>query len=208
MGNGVIDMEYHKRRADALRARFLRDWLRNLVGSMVLCWRRHTTELELNALDERALHDIGILRSDIQAVASGIYFRDESRRQRTRGKTTMSSPDPQRSRQFAERWIEAWNRHDLDAVLAHFHDDFEFSSPLIRQFAGETSSRLAGKEAVRAYWQAGLSRLPDLHFELVDVLAGIECLLILYRGHRGLAAEVFEFDANGKVRRGQALYAG
>lgn len=120
----------------------------------------------------------------------------------------MSSPDAQRSRQFAESWIEAWNRHDLDAVLAHFSDGFEFSSPFIRQFAGEASSRLVGKEAVRAYWQTGLSRLPDLHFELVDVLAGIECLLILYRGHRGLSAEVFEFDANGKVRRGQALYAG
>lgn len=107
---------------------------------------------------------------------------------------------------FARSWIDAWNAHDLDAVLAHYSDDFEFSSPLIRQFAGEASGRLRGKAAVRAYWQTGLSRLPDLHFELVDVLAGIDCLVILYRGHRGLSAEVFEFDANGQVRRGQALY--
>lgn len=208
IGNGAIDMGYYKRRAHALRSRFMCVWLRNLVCRMVRCWRPRTTEVELNALEEHALHDIGISRSDIPAIASGIYFRDESRRQRTRGKTTMTSLDTQRSRQFAERWIEAWNRHDLDAVLAHFSDDFEFSSPFIHQFAGEASSRLVGKEAVRAYWQTGLSRLPDLHFELVNVLAGIECLVILYRGHRGLSAEVFEFDANGQVRRGQALYAG
>lgn len=109
---------------------------------------------------------------------------------------------------FARSWIDAWNAHDLDAVLAHYSDDFEFSSPLIRQIAGEASGRLKGKKAVRAYWRAALARMPDLRFELVDVLAGIDGLLILYRGQRGLSAEVFEFDANGQVRRGQALYAG
>lgn len=108
---------------------------------------------------------------------------------------------------FARDWIDAWNAHDLDAVLAHYSDDFEFSSPFIREFAGEPSGKLTGKDAVRTYWQIGLSRLPDLHFELVDVLTGVDCLTILYRGHRGLSAEVFEFDANGQVRRGQALYA-
>lgn len=108
---------------------------------------------------------------------------------------------------FARSWIDAWNAHDLDAVLAHFCEDFAFSSPNILRITGEASGRLRGKAAVRAYWSAALARVPDLRFELVDVLAGIECLVILYRGHRGLSAEVFEFDANGQVRRGQALYA-
>lgn len=111
-------------------------------------------------------------------------------------------------KEFALGWIDAWNAHDLDAVLAHYRDDFEFSSPLIREFAGEPSGQLVGKDAVRAYWQLGLSRLPDLHFEFVDVLAGIDSLVILYRGHRGLTAEYFEFDAEDMVRRGRALYPG
>jgi uncharacterized protein YjiS (DUF1127 family)/ketosteroid isomerase-like protein len=232
VGNGSIDIGYYARRAHALRSRFMRAWLRNLVRRMVRYWQRHMAEAELDALDDRALHDIGISRSDIPAIASKFYFRDESRRQRGRsvsapmeeqarwpttafdahqrrkGKATMSSLDTQRPRQFAESWIGAWNRHDLDAVLAHYSDDFEFSSPLISQFAGEASGRLRGKAAMLAYWQTGLSSLPDLRFELVDVLAGVDGLLILYRGHRGLSAEVFEFDANGQARRGQALYAG
>jgi ketosteroid isomerase-like protein len=119
----------------------------------------------------------------------------------------MTSLSPQRAREFAEGWIAAWNAHDLDAVLAHFRDDFEFSSPLISQFAKEASGRLKGKDAVRAYWRVGLVRLPTLHFELVDVLVGVDTLLILYRGHRGLSAEVFEFDAGGLAARGRALYA-
>jgi hypothetical protein len=36
----------------------------------------------LNALDERALRDIGIVRSDIASVASGAYSRDDTRRRR------------------------------------------------------------------------------------------------------------------------------
>jgi len=119
----------------------------------------------------------------------------------------MTSLAPQQPREFAESWIDAWNRHDLDAVLSHFCDDFQFSSPLVRQIAGDPSGQLVGKEAVRAYWQAGLSLLPDLHFDLVDVLVGVDCLTILYQGHRGLAAEVFNFGADGRAVRGQALYA-
>jgi ketosteroid isomerase-like protein len=30
---------------------------------------------------------------------------------------------------FAEEWSAAWNRRDVDAVLAHFHDDVVFTSP-------------------------------------------------------------------------------
>lgn len=231
--NGAIDFGYYAPRAQALRSRFMRVWLRDLLRRLTRLWQRRSKAADLHALDDRALHDIGICRGDIPAIASGLFIQDESRRQRGRvdraavqasgsaggapcrglankGKEnmTMTPLDAHHTRQFAENWIDAWNARDLDAVLVHYSDDFEFSSPLISAFAGEGSGRLKGKEAVRTYWQRGLSRLPDLHFELVDVLAGINGLLILYRGHRGLSAEVFEFDATGQVRRGQALYAG
>lgn len=39
--------------------------------------------------------------------------------------------------QFAADWIDAWNAHDLDRVLAHYSDDFEMSSPVIVQIAGD-----------------------------------------------------------------------
>lgn len=119
----------------------------------------------------------------------------------------MPIPPPAAARAFAEGWIDAWNAHDLDAVLAHYSDDFEFSSPLVIQVAGEPTGTLKGKAAVEAYWRAALAGVPTLRFDLVDVLAGVDCLTILYRGHRGLAAELFELDANGRAVRGRALYA-
>jgi hypothetical protein len=119
----------------------------------------------------------------------------------------MPTLTPDFARQFAQEWIAAWNAHDLDAVLAHYRDDFEFASPYIVQIAGEPSGVLVGKAAVRAYWSAALARIPDLRFELVDVLAGVDALTIYYRGHRGMAAEVFLLDDEGWVARSIATYA-
>lgn len=108
---------------------------------------------------------------------------------------------------FADEWIAAWNSHDVERVLSHYCDDFEFSSPVIITVAGEVSGRLKGKTAVGAYWTKALQMIPHLHFELHHVLVGIDNLVILYQGHRGRVAEVFFFDGNSKVCRAHACYA-
>jgi ketosteroid isomerase-like protein len=108
---------------------------------------------------------------------------------------------------FAADWIAAWNRHDLDAILAHYADDFEMRSPLIASIAGEPSGVLRGKAAVGAYWAAALVRMPDLRFALSGVFVGVDSLVIHYQGARGPAAEMFEFGADGKVIRAAAHYA-
>lgn len=115
--------------------------------------------------------------------------------------------EPATARRFAEQWIDAWNRHDLDAVLAHYAEGFEFSSPLIVDIAGEPGGILRGKDAVRGYWAQGLARIPELRFELMDVLTGIDRIVLYYRGHRGMVAESLEFDPDGRVVRAAACYA-
>ena len=111
------------------------------------------------------------------------------------------------SSQFARDWIEAWNSHDLDRVLAHYGEDFEMRSPFIAAFAGEPTGCLRGKPAVRRYWETALERVPDLRFELLEVFSGVHSLVIRYRGHNGPVAEVFRFDPSGKVISASAHYA-
>ncbi|MEA3219547.1 nuclear transport factor 2 family protein [Immundisolibacter sp.] len=115
--------------------------------------------------------------------------------------------DPDFAHRFAAEWIDAWNRHDLDAILAHYADDLTMSSPLIAQLAGEPSGRLRGKPAVGAYWATALQRMPDLRFTLIDVFVGVDSLLLHYQGARGPAAEWFEFGPDGQVIRAAAHYA-
>jgi ketosteroid isomerase-like protein len=107
---------------------------------------------------------------------------------------------------FAHEWIDAWNNHDLNRILSHYTDTFEMSSPYITQIAGEPSGVLKGKAAVTAYWATALERMPTLRFELHSTLVGTESLVIYYRGVRGMAAEVFFFDPQGKVTRSCAHY--
>jgi ketosteroid isomerase-like protein len=108
---------------------------------------------------------------------------------------------------FAHEWIAAWNRHDLEAVLSHYSNDFEMSSPYIARIARQPSGTLKGKEAVRSYWAAALEVIPDLHFDLAQTLVGVNSITLYYRGARGMAAEVFHFDADGIVVRASAHYA-
>jgi hypothetical protein len=108
---------------------------------------------------------------------------------------------------FADEWIAAWNAHDLERILAHYAEDFEMASPIIAQIMGEATGTLRGKAKVGEYWAKALALRPDLHFDLEHVLAGAASVTILYRGHRGLSAEVFWFDRDGKVSRAAAHYA-
>lgn len=109
---------------------------------------------------------------------------------------------------FATEWIESWNAHDVDRVLSHYAEDFEMSSPVIFQVAGEPSGTLKGKAAVGAYWRRALDLVPDLQFELLSVLAGVSSITLYYKGARGrLAAEVFHFGSDQKVTRAFAHYA-
>jgi hypothetical protein len=109
---------------------------------------------------------------------------------------------------FAADWIDSWNSHDLDRILSHYEDNFEMSSPVIIQVAGEPSGTLHGKSAVGAYWKKALALIPDLQFELLSVLAGVNSITLYYKGARDqLAAEVFHFGPNQKVKRAFAHYA-
>jgi ketosteroid isomerase-like protein len=108
---------------------------------------------------------------------------------------------------FAKEWVAAWNAHDLDRVLSHYEDDFEMSSPVIVSMVGEPSGTLRGKPAIRAYWAKALKLLPNLRFELLTALAGVNSVTVYYKGHRGLVAEVFHFGASGKVSKAYAHYA-
>ena len=109
---------------------------------------------------------------------------------------------------FAEDWIASWNAHDLERILSHYADDFEMSSPVIIQVTGESSGTLRVKAPVGSYWKKALGLIPDLQFELLSVLAGVNSITLYYKGARGrLAAEVFHFGSDNKVVRAFAHYA-
>ena len=108
---------------------------------------------------------------------------------------------------FAADWIDSWNNQDMVRILSHYADDFEMSSPVIIKVAGEPSGTLKGKKAVAAYWAKALQLVPNLHFELISTLVGVNTITLYYKGVSGPVAEVLHFNQDGKVTRAYAHYA-
>ena len=114
----------------------------------------------------------------------------------------------QQARQFAGEWVRAWNAHDLQQILAHYAQDVQFSSPFIVKLLGEPSGTIFGKDDLRVYFKKGLDAYPELQFELINVLVGVDSVTLYYRSVRGmLAAEVMFFDESGKVAKATAHYS-
>lgn len=113
---------------------------------------------------------------------------------------------PPFARRFAQNWIDAWNSHDLDRILAHYDDDVVLSSPVAHERLGDAALR--GKPALRAYFARGLQAYPDLRFDLIETFWGVETIVVLYRNnHRGSkTAEVMLLNPAGKVVRVWANY--
>jgi hypothetical protein len=103
------------------------------------------------------------------------------------------------ARAFADEWIAAWNSHDLDRILAHYHEDVRLATPFAIRLTGREGP-IVGKLALRAFWAGALEEFPHLSFTLYGVYAGIDSVVINYRSVNSLAgAELLRFDADGRV---------
>jgi ketosteroid isomerase-like protein len=58
-------------------------------------------------------------------------------------------------------FLDAFNRHDLDAIMAYFHDDCVFYMP---RGKGPRGDRYVGKQEVRAGLSTRFEGIPDVHY--------------------------------------------
>ena len=108
---------------------------------------------------------------------------------------------------LANHWVEAWNAHDLDAIMIHYDEAIELTSPVAAQLLGPPDGKVIGKQNLRAYFQRGLTAYPELHFHLENVLCGLNSVVLFYTNQKGTrTAEFMEFSPSGKVLRVVANY--
>ncbi|MBV9181840.1 MAG: nuclear transport factor 2 family protein [Acidobacteria bacterium] len=103
---------------------------------------------------------------------------------------------------FAHAWIEAWNSHNLEAIMSYYAPEVVLVSPTAAKILNCSSGVVEGTKALRAYFARGLERYPNLTFELKDVLAGISNILVYYVSEAGIrTGEFMEFGSHGKIIR-------
>ncbi len=108
--------------------------------------------------------------------------------------------DAAKAQQFAQDWINAWNAHDIDAILHHYAENLSFYSPLVSGLQFNDAGIITNKADLKAYFEIGLNRFPDLHFQYHNCFAGINTVVIYYTSvNNRLAVEVFELNDAGKA---------
>ena len=107
--------------------------------------------------------------------------------------------------QFTRRHIETWNSHDLDAIVALYAETIELVSPVAAALRG--SAEVRGLKDLREYFAQGLTKYPDLRFDLVHTFLCESSVTIVYYGPVGkLAAEVMLLGKDRKIERVYAHY--
>ncbi len=104
----------------------------------------------------------------------------------------------------AQAWLDAFNAHDVPAVVALYADACTHTSPKIRALHPETGGKLVGKAALSIWWLDAMKRLPGIRYEATAITADENQVLIEYLRHAPNeavmpVAEVFE------VRNGQIV---
>jgi ketosteroid isomerase-like protein len=89
------------------------------------------------------------------------------------------------TRAAVDRFNEAFNRHDADALAFVLTDDtvFEDTSP------APDGQRFEGKTAVVAFWRGWFARNPDAHFEAEEIVVS---------GDRAVVRWVYRKMRNGR----------
>jgi len=104
---------------------------------------------------------------------------------------------------FARDWIDAFNAHDIERIMAHYAPDVELTSPLYLKFTEGRTDRLQNRQTLRAYFEAALKRYPRMRLTLHEVAAGTHSVCIRYHTSLGsrIAIECFERAPDGQVTR-------
>lgn len=69
---------------------------------------------------------------------------------------------------IANQWIQAFNEHNIEALLGLYHNQARHYSPRI------AGGWIAGKEQLRKWWQSSFDTLPGLGYKLRDLTIGQE----------------------------------
>ncbi len=81
---------------------------------------------------------------------------------------------------IAQAWFNAFNTHDIEALLALYDEDAEHYSPKLKIHQPATNGFIKGKAALRAWWTDAFTRLPDLHYELLHLTAEADQVFMEY----------------------------
>jgi limonene-1,2-epoxide hydrolase len=84
---------------------------------------------------------------------------------------------------IARAWLQSFNVHDVEGVVALYAPDGTHTSPKIRTLHPETGGKLRGHDALRSWWRDSIARIPGLWYEQTALTANDERVFLEYVRH-------------------------
>jgi hypothetical protein len=112
------------------------------------------------------------------------------------------------AKQFANRYIDAFNSRSIDRIMSLYADKTEVVSATVIQILKRPSGIVQGHAEVRDYFTKALAAYPYLKWQLIEVTFGLNCVVAYYVNEKATrSCEVLELDAEGKIIRHIATYS-
>ena len=104
-----------------------------------------------------------------------------------------------KNEETALKWMEAFNEHDIENLMALYSEDAVHYSPKLKIHHPETMGFIKGKAALKEWWRDAFERLPQLHYQLILLTANHKSVCMEYvRKVPGeddiLVAEILDID--------------
>lgn len=74
-------------------------------------------------------------------------------------------------KRIATAWFDAFNRHNLEDLLALYDEDAQHYSPKLKIHQPETQGLIKGLDALRTWWADAFHRLPNLHYDILKLIS-------------------------------------
>jgi predicted SnoaL-like aldol condensation-catalyzing enzyme len=83
-------------------------------------------------------------------------------------------------KQIALQWFDAFNQHNIEMLLNLYDDNAEHYSPKLKVHQPQTNGFIKGKDALRLWWTDAFNRLPNLHYEVLNLTADEDQVFMEY----------------------------
>jgi hypothetical protein len=114
-------------------------------------------------------------------------------------------------RSVAQAWFDAFNAHDLEALLALYDDQAEHYSPKLKVRQPETKGLIKGKTALRTWWKDSFEQLPELHYEVLKLTCEDDRIFMEYirqtPGEEDLRVGETLLIRNGKISSSRVYHS-
>lgn len=89
----------------------------------------------------------------------------------------------EKNKEIAYRWLNAFNKHHLEELLALYSESAQHYSPKLKARRPETLGVIKGKPALYEWWKDAFDRLPELRYEIIKLTADDAQVFMEYVRH-------------------------